>query len=129
MRPTVTPVAERQSLGRWGESYAAEHLESLGYHVIARNWRCRSGEIDLVAQDRDEVVIVEVKARRGTGHGLPEEALTPRKAAQLLSLGEQYVGQHCAPDTAWRIDLIAIELDANGRLVRCDHVPHAVLGW
>ena len=123
------PADQRRGLGRWGENFAAEHLAAAGYTILARNWRCRGGEIDLVARDGDDVVFVEVKTRRGQGYGAPEEALTPHKAQKLLQLGRQYVSDHDLEDASWRIDLVAVELDARGRLLRCEHIPHAVLEW
>lgn len=123
------PTAPRQRLGRWGEGLAASHLEAAGYTIVERNWRCTAGEIDLVARDRETLVFVEVKTRRGRDYGAPEEALTPRKAQQLLRLGGQYVAEHDLEDVAWRIDLVAVELDERGVLLRCDHIPYAVLGW
>ena len=120
---------QRRSLGRWGENLAANHLAAEGLTIIERNWRCRDGEIDLVARDGETFVFVEVKTRRGRDFGAPEEALTPRKAQKLLALGQIYMAEHDLDDTNWRIDLVAVELDARGRFLRCDHVPNAVLGW
>jgi putative endonuclease len=119
----------RQRLGRWGENVAAIHLEATGYAILARNWRSAGGEIDLVARDGETVVFVEVKTRRGRDFGAPEEALTPRKAEKLVTLGQQYIVDHELEDVNWRIDLISVELDRDGRLLRCDHTPCAVLGW
>ena len=119
----------RRSLGQWGENLAAIHLESQGLTIIERNWRCRGGEIDLVARDGETIVFVEVKTRRGRDFGAPEEALTPRKAQKLLNLGQIYVAEHDQDDTNWRIDLVAVELDERGRFLRCEHLPNAVLGW
>jgi len=123
------PVAPRRRLGNWGEGVAAVRLEAEGYTIVARNWRCAAGEIDLVARDGETLVFVEVKTRRGRAYGAPEEALTPRKAQKLLQLGAQYVYEQSLGDVNWRIDLVAIELDARGLLLRCDHVRNAVLGW
>lgn len=122
-------VDQRRGLGRWGEDYAARHLEAAGYTLVARNWRCREGEIDLIFRDGETVVFVEVKTRRGRAFGAPEEALTPYKAQKLLDLGQQYAADHDLDGVAWRIDLVAVELDDRGRLLRCDHIPHAVWGW
>ena len=118
----------RKELGASGESLAADHLEANGYEIVARNWRCQQGEIDLVAKMGDEYAFVEVKTRRGRGSGLPEEALTPHKSRKLLRLGELYTAEHDL-DVGWRVDLVAIELDAKGKLLRCEHIPDAVLGW
>lgn len=122
-------IDTRRSLGQWGENLAAIHLESQGLAIIERNWRCRGGEIDLVARDGETIVFVEVKTRRGRDFGAPEEALTARKAQKLLNLGGIYMAEHDMDDTNWRIDLVAVELDERGRFMRCEHIPNAVLGW
>lgn len=119
----------RRRLGQWGENVAAIHLEASGLALVERNWRCRGGEIDLVARDGETIVFVEVKTRRGREFGAPEEALTAHKARKLLQLGEIYMAEHELDDVNWRIDLVAVELDESGLLLRCDHIPNAVLGW
>lgn len=119
----------RRLLGQWGENVAAHHLEAKGLVIVARNWRRRGGGIDIVARDGETVAFVEVKTRRGRAFGAPEEALTPHKAQKLMELGQQYVADEGLDDVAWRIDLVAVELDERGRLLRCEHIPNAVLGW
>ena len=118
-----------QQLGRWGENVAADHLESIGYEILSRNWRTRHGEIDLVTQIEETIAFVEVKTRRGKNFGLPEEALTKKKADRLTRLAQEYMVQHDLDDVDWRIDLVAVELDQEGKLLRCEHIPNAVLGW
>jgi putative endonuclease len=118
----------RQKLGAWGEKVAATHLEAQGYRITARNWRCSQGEIDLIAKAGEELVFVEVKTRRGRAAGFPEEGLTPAKQRKLMKLAQWYVAEHDL-DVDWRIDLVAVELDERGKLLRCDHIPNAVLGW
>lgn len=118
----------RKKLGNWGESLAAEHLAAKGYEIVDRNWRCRQGEIDIVAWAGLQLVFVEVKTRRGQAMGSPEEGLTQRKAERLQHLAAIYVA-HMDMEVDWRIDLVAVEVDRQGRLVRCDHIPNAVLGW
>lgn len=119
----------RKKLGAWGETQAANELEAQGYQILERNWRCARGEIDLVARRTDTVIFVEVKTRRGRNMGGPEDGLTPYKANKLLQLAEMYIQQHDLHDLNWRIDLVAVELDARGKLLRCEHIPNAVLGW
>ncbi len=119
----------RQKLGRWGEQLAAQYLESHGYKVLERNWRCRRGEIDLVAKEGDVLVFVEVKTRRGRDYGTPEEALTRYKVKRLLELGQRYILEHDLEDVEWRVDLVAVELDQQGKLLRFEHVPNAVWAW
>ncbi|HFE66718.1 MAG TPA: YraN family protein [Chloroflexi bacterium] len=118
----------RKQLGAWGEGVAATHLEAEGYRIVARNWRCRQGEIDLIAQAGATLVFVEVKTRRGRSMGSPEEALTPQKSRKLIQLAQLYLAEHDL-DVDWRIDLVAVELDTSGKLLRCEHIPNAVLGW
>ena len=118
----------RKKLGAWGEDIAAHQLEADGFQIVARNWRCRHGEIDLIAQKGELVAFVEVKTRKGRNMGTPEEALTPRKSKKLMQLAQLYVAEN-ELDVDWRIDLVAVELDKSGKLLRCEHIPNAVLGW
>lgn len=119
----------KQRLGRWGEKVAAKHLESQGYVVLDRNWRCQRGEIDLVTRCEDILVFVEVKTRRGRDFGTPEEAITKAKARRLLELGQRYLLEHEFEDVEWRVDLVAVELDQKGKLLRCEHLPNVVWAW
>lgn len=126
---TTNSGASRKKLGAWGEKVAATRLEADGYRIVARNWRCRDGEIDLIAQAGDGLLtFVEVKTRKGRAMGMPEEALTPHKSRKLIELAQRYLSEHNL-DVDWRIDLVAVELDNGGKLLRCDHIPNAVLGW
>ena len=126
---TTDSGASRKKLGAWGEKVAATRLAADGYRIVARNWRCRQGEIDLIAQAGDGLLaFVEVKTRRGRAMGTPEEALTPHKSRKLIELAQLYLSEHDL-DTDWRIDLVAVELDDSGKLLRCEHIPNAVLGW
>jgi putative endonuclease len=119
----------RRRLGRFGERVAAHHLEAQGYRILHRNWRCARGEIDLVAQAGETLVFVEVKTRRGRAMGAPEEGVTRRKAEKLLQLSQYYLLEEDLEDVEWRVDLVAVELDRRGKLLRCEHIPNAVMGW
>lgn len=119
----------RKKLGAWGERVAAEQLRAGGYDILARNWRCAYGEIDIVARRDDQLVFVEVKTRRGRGHGTPEEAVTPHKARKLFELAQWYCVEEDLDDVDWRVDLMAVELDDTGKLLRCEHVPNITPGW
>jgi putative endonuclease len=121
-------TSSRKRLGDWGEKLAADQLQARGYELVERNWRCRQGEIDLVVRKGQELVFVEVKTRRGRQAGMPEEGLTQRKSQKLVNLAKRYLAEHDL-SFDWRIDLVAVELDSNGKLLRCDHIPNAVLGW
>src|SRR5581483_956026 len=117
----------RKNFGDSAERVAALHLEQHGYQILARNVRTRYGEIDLVAQDADGIAFVEVKARRGREHGAPEEALTPRKQLKLVQLGDAFIAENdMFADQAWRIDVVAVELDREGKLIRIEIIKNAV---
>ena len=116
----------RQSLGRLGERLAANRLEERGYHILERNFRCRSGEIDLVAEDGSDLVFVEVKTRRGTARGLPEEAVHARKARKLQEVACFYLDLHKLPDCAWRIDVVAVQFSVTGKLEEIRVYQHAI---
>ena len=115
----------RAVTGNLGEQLAASHLERLGISVLERNYRCRAGEIDLVAQDGEELVFVEVRTRTSTAFGLPEDSITPRKQRKLAECALSYLAAHTAHGRPWRIDVIAVQLD-RGRVVRLDHYKHAL---
>jgi len=118
---------DRQGLGRWGEDLAARHLVAKGYEVVARNWRCEAGELDLVIRDGDCLAFVEVRTRRGRAMGTPEESITAAKQARLSTLAEAYVQAHDWPGY-WRLDVVAVEVDRRGRLLRVDHYENAITG-
>jgi putative endonuclease len=123
--------ARRLSLGRQGEAIAAAYLEGLGCEIVARNWRTRAGELDIVAREGDWLVFVEVRTRRAAGGGrtptlgTPEESVTPRKQMRLAAMSEAYLFELPWPG-AWRIDVIALELWPDGSIARLNHLRDAV---
>ena len=117
----------RQGLGRMGERLAREHLEKLGYQIIATNHRTTTGEIDLVAQEGGALVIIEVRTRRGRALGTPEESVTPIKAQRLAALAEEYGQAHPELPADLRVDLVAVELTPSGKLLRVELVRNAVV--
>jgi putative endonuclease len=123
----------RQSLGRQGEEIAAGYLAGHGYSVSARNWRTRTGEIDIVARSGEWLVFVEVRTRRASRGattpllGAPEESVTPRKQLQLIAMAEAYLFE-LPWDGPWRIDVIALEVRGDGSVARLNHLQDAVGG-
>lgn len=97
-----------------------------GYRIIERNFRCRHGEIDLIAEDANDLVFVEVKTRRGNAYGLPEDAVTPRKQQKLVQVATYYLDLHECSERAWRIDVVAVQLSANGRFEEIRVHQHTV---
>jgi putative endonuclease len=110
----VGPVLAKDAVGAWGERVATRHLEASGMLVVARNWRCPTGELDIVGWDGDVLVVVEVKTRRGARFGAPLEAVTPAKAARLRRLAFAYVAAHDLGRPTLRIDCIGVTLPARG---------------
>ncbi len=95
-------------LGGHGERIAAAYLTDAGLQVLDRNWRCREGELDIVARDGDALVFCEVKTRRGIGYGHPVEAVTPAKQRRLRLLAQRWLAAHDehAPDL--RFDVVGV---------------------
>lgn len=118
----------RGGVGAAGEAAAVAHLESLGWRILATDWRCRLGQADVIAADGDTVVLVEVKARRGTAFGLPQEAVDARKQRRLRTLLEAYLASTGRRAASCRIDVVALLLDADLRVLRCEHLRSAVEG-
>ena len=116
--------SDRRSLASEGEQLAAEHLARAGYRIVARNVRADRVEIDLIAARGELVVFVEVKTRSGRGFGAPEEAVDARKCARLVRGARAWLSAHASRRARARFDVIAIEPDADGRLV-VRHLPGA----
>jgi len=128
----------RRHLGNAGETLAAQHLTAAGLTIVARNWRCAAGELDIIAQEVAPnyvtgeatacwLVLVEVRTRRGERFGSALQSLTTRKQAKLREVAAHYV-QSAAWPGPWRIDFVAIQLDQHGHLLAIDHLRHAVTG-
>jgi len=120
-------VSDRQGVGRRGEELAARYLQELGLTVIDRNVRMAWGEIDLVARQGDELVFVEVKTRIGDQSTAPDEIVGVGKLARLERMSAAYVERLGDPDVDWRVDVVAVVIGRDGRVVRIDHVPGAFL--
>ena len=125
VKSQLKPIA-RQGLGRTGERLAAEALMSKGYRILERNFRCRQGEIDLVAEDEQDIIFVEVKTRRGVSFGLPEDAVTIRKRRKLVEVASNYLDFHTCSDRSWRIDVVAVQFSSSGKLEEIRIYKHAV---
>jgi len=122
---SVRVSTARGALGRYGEDIAARHLVESGLSVLDRNWRCRAGEVDIVAREGDVLVVCEVKTRRGVGFGTPLDAVTPVKAARLRRLAshwlaEQRGGGEGVDPTGFsevRFDVVSVLAPASGAAI------------
>ncbi len=112
----------RHELGREGEDLASDYLRAQGLVIVERNWRCRDGEIDVVALDEesDTLVIVEVKTRRSSAFGSPLEAVTAAKAGRLRRLASRWLIEHPIGVSRVRIDVIGVLAPRRARA----HITH-----
>ncbi len=119
-------MTTRQQTGQRGEDIAARYFAANGYAIVTRNWRCPTGELDLIAEKDNTLVFVEVRTRRSSRYGSPEESITPAKQARLIELAHTYMQQMQPPHPAWRIDVVAIWLRRGDPHI--NHIENAV-GW
>jgi putative endonuclease len=130
MRDVTALGRGRRAIGTLGEQAAADYLARAGYQIIKRNYRCRAGEVDIVARDGHTLVFVEVRTRTGASFGLPEESITAAKGSRMVATALTYLaeqGEQTDADAEWRVDLIAVDVQG-GRVARLRHVKHA-LQW
>lgn len=117
-------TTERQAVGAYGERAAARYLREQGLVVLDRNWRCPSGELDLVLRDGDDVVFCEVKTRRGEGFGRPAEAVTEDKVRRLRRLAGLWLAQTTLRPHALRFDVVEVLPQRRGG-PRVEHIRGA----
>ena len=115
----------RGAVGRFGEAAAVQYLARSGYEIVQRNYRCRRGEIDVVARDGAELVFVEVRTRTSDHFGTAAESITALKARHMEACALTYLQDHAPSCAAWRVDVIAIRL-AHGRVAHLEHFKHAL---
>ena len=116
----------RKDLGDLGERWAGEYLQARGYRIRETNYRCRKGEVDIVAQDGDYLVFVEVRTRSGPECGTPEESVTAAKQRRLAAVALAYLQSHRGLPDDWRIDVVAVVVDRGGQVVRTTLIRNAV---
>ena len=119
-------MAIKDEVGRRGEQLAADFLERMGYTIAARNWRCREGELDIVAHDRqDTVVICEVKTRSGLRYGSGAESVTAGKRRRIRRLGLLWLADvKGRPTLRLRFDVISVLAEPGG-IVEIRHIQGA----
>jgi putative endonuclease len=118
VRADCRAVPVKRTLGQFGEAWAKGLLTRQGYRLVESNVRFRRGEIDLVAYDGETLVFVEVKCRRSTAYGSPESSITARRFAHLEAAIEAYLMSRDLSPGAYRVDVVAIEIDYGGRVIR-----------
>lgn len=114
----------RQRLGREGENIAEKSLVQSGYRIVERNYRCKLGEIDIIARDGEFLVFVEVKTRTGSSFGSPVDAVNFRKQQQICKTALYYLSAHKLFESPARFDVVAICIEKNGHH-QIEHIPNA----
>ncbi len=117
---------KRQETGNLGEKLAAGFLQKRGYRILQTNYRCPEGEVDIVARQNDCLVFVEVRTKRSSEFGSPEESITPAKMEKLRRVGAHYRQAHDDVPASWRIDVVAVELDRRNKPLRIELIENAV---
>jgi len=118
-------MAEHNKLGKWGEETVCQYLVKEGYAIVERNWRMEHLEIDIIAEKEGWIVFVEVKTRRTTRYGLPQEAVHPAKQMNLRRAATQWLAQQTpkVPHIGIRFDVMAVQV--HGDEVHMHHIPEA----
>ena len=116
----------RQEVGKLGEKLAKKFLKKRGYHICETNFRCRGGEIDIVARKKDYLVFIEVRTKSNLDFGTPEESITQSKKEKLITSALTYINAHNNLPSLWRIDVVAVEVDQKGKAKRIELIENAV---
>ncbi len=122
----VNMPLSRKQVGVLGEKLAANYLKKRSYEIIVTNYRCPGGEIDIIAKHKDYLVFIEVRTKTSLKFGSPEESITPAKRRKLRAMAEGYYQSHENLPEQWRIDMVAVELDRNGKPLRIELFENAV---
>lgn len=109
-------------LGRKGEDAAARFLVRRGYDIVARNWKCSAGEVDIVARDERWVVFVEVKTRSSISKGIPEEAVTADKRRRYEKIAAMFLADYDVVDVPVRFDVVGVLAIASDRALLRHHI-------
>jgi putative endonuclease len=109
-RKSPNPMTIKKTEGQRGEEIACKALKKKGYRILDKNFSCRHGELDIVAEDEDVVCFIEVKARSSEDYGLPEEAVTHWKRRKLLNTAFVYIEKKKIKDRDMRFDIISVDL-------------------
>ncbi len=115
-------MAKHNILGKKGEEIAARYLAGKGYKILERNWRFGRDEIDIIAKDKETIVIIEVKTRSTDYFGRPEEAVTQRKQEFLIRAAEEYIIQK-ETDNELRFDIFTVIIEKQKQTIR--HIEDA----
>ena len=119
-------MVNRAEVGKLGEKAAQKFLKKRGYRIRETGFRCRHGEIDIIAQQKDCLVFIEVRTKSNLEFGTPEESITQAKKERLIASALTYATTHQNIPSLWRIDFVAVELDEKGKTRRIELIENAI---
>ena len=117
---------KRRETGAIGEKIACDFLGKNGYVILETNYRCRDGEIDIIAKQKETLVFIEVRTKKSRQFGSPEESITPVKKDRLRAVAEHYGQNRSNLPSMWRIDVVAIQMENSGKVTRIEIIENAV---
>ncbi len=115
----------RKNTGNIGEDIVTKYLEEKGYKIIERNFRCKLGEIDIIAQDKEEIVFIEVKTRKILSYGNPADSVNEPKQKHIYKASEYYLLINNKLDDFTRIDVIEVYLNSSS--YKINHIKKAII--
>ncbi|MFZ3170439.1 MAG: YraN family protein [Carboxydocellales bacterium] len=116
---------DKQTVGRIGEEKACEFLIQNSMRILERNFRCRLGELDIIAWDGDQLVFIEVRTRSSNSFAAPEETVGSRKQQKLRNLANYYLSRKFGRELNCRFDVVTLLLDREGNAVKINHFQGA----
>lgn len=119
---------KRKETGNMGEQLALNFLKKKGFRILETNYRCPMGEIDIIALQKECLVFIEVRTKGNSAFGSPEESITMTKKRHLVMTANHYLQEQEKLPSSWRIDVVAVEMGTNNRLVRIDLIENAIEG-
>ncbi|WP_243276925.1 YraN family protein [Desulfallas sp. Bu1-1] len=112
---------QRRRLGIKGENIAADYLQGKGYRILERNFRCRLGEIDIIARHKNCLVFVEVRTKSSLRYGLPQESITPGKVDKLRRLALFYLARRPHGELNVRFDVVAVDFAGETKIMHIEN--------
>jgi putative endonuclease len=129
MKGVVLMQCFNKEIGNYGELAAQKYLENLGYVILDKNFRCKSGEIDIIAKDKTAIAFIEVKSRYNTSLGLPCESVTYKKQLKLYKAAQTYILKKKPHQTFFRFDVVEVVLNIDNDMTSINLIKNAFQSW
>lgn len=116
----------KKEIGESGEAIAEKFLRAGNYEILAKNYRTRAGEIDIIAKKDKKLAFIEVKTRTSEICGLPQESVTKRKLIRIMKSAMFYLMENNIENNSFRIDVISVQLEKTGKVARIEHIKNVL---